>query len=1421
MDLAIKFKRAFAIVSTVALLASNASVAIAQTFSDVPTDAWFYDYVEQLVNDGVIDAKDKFAPNQNVTRAEFTKMVITAIDGMAGYEAPATPTFSDVKPSDWFYDYVESAQQLDIVAGYTDAKGNPTGKFGPNDVLNRAAAAKILVNAFSIPTDLDPASAFSDVKPGAWYHDYVVTAFNQSVVDGYKNAAGDMTGKFGPADNLTRAQSAKLIVTGQSPVERETVAPGEEEEETPTPTPTSQGALEVSLNDNTPSSSTVPLSASNVKLLAFDLTAAEDDVTVSNIVMTRGGVGNASDWDNLYIYDGDERLTTGRTLNSDTNTATFPVSLTVEAGTTKSLWLVGEMTATAGSANNQHYFYVASAAAVTSNAQSTAGDFPVTGNTFTTGSVTVNGVTATTGTAIAQPLIGGTDQEISSFKLTAGADNKVAIHAITLTQNGSLSASKMTNLKLLRGSDVVAEAAGFTGDNVTFVLTTPYVIDEGQNRTFYVRTDIEGGRTSDTVQIYLDENTDLVAIDQQYGYGAIITNSTTTGFKPGAAAPLVTATTLKGGEVTIADNGPSAAQIAQNTTNVRLLDYSITTGRDLRVKDMDMNIQIQNAAATGPTLTTATQLGTDTVDTNDGGAGAGAADHDIGEFCVDSNTDFEVGDTVAIPTASGTVYSIITAVDANHAECDDAGAGDVDDRITTNETGTTAVTDGGTVTEVNPYTLLKNVKVVDLDSGSTLQGPITRASDATLTAAAPSDYNKTFTEDYNLTGGDTRHLSVQADIDQNMPDGYSIFVTINYTTAAGYIKDDAANENIAAADIVGGVLTGKTHTTANNSLTVAVASTPTSQTYVKGDDSVSSLGIAMTAGDAGEITVKKIIVRAYANTAANNWADAEGDTAANTLVSFVSLYDGETLVAGPKSISLVDAGAAGFTAGTDYYKATFDNLNLKVAKGGTKTYTAKVKLLNTSTATRYVALDLDSANDITAEDKEANTITPQGGFLNDTVTKSPIITILTSGTLSASSEGNPDAANLVAGKTQQLVAKYRFNALRESFTVNKLTVMNDAAAAFDTAVATNAVSQVTLKYPDINGVTQTKSASLTAGTATLSDLGFYVPKGDNKYIEIYADVNPMSAVGESLSGQTFRLGLQDTANTITTLEAVGTSSSTTVDTTAELTVSNASSVNTFLARKSVPTFAKSTTGTTLTNGETTLYQFTVTADSAGAVSMGRLVFDVTESGLTTLDQVKFYRDGTPLTAGDQAAVNQVYLMWVDTLAAAADLSCTAHTTQATNGMDCDTGIAASGTLIVSFPIEETVSAGQTRTYKLTANVAGATSGDSLGAKIATGDESTIVADSTAPTSTGEIHATDGADAANELFDLTGSFTNLATTARNIIWSDNSADTHVYHVVTAAGTADDTAPTTGVAGSADWTNGYLLKVTNLAQNTLSL
>ena len=83
-----------------------------QTFSDVPQTHWAFEYIIELVNDNVLSGypDGKFRPNNNVTRAEFAKIMISA-SGMQVTPSNTT-SFEDVSTTDWYCPYIESAKEF-------------------------------------------------------------------------------------------------------------------------------------------------------------------------------------------------------------------------------------------------------------------------------------------------------------------------------------------------------------------------------------------------------------------------------------------------------------------------------------------------------------------------------------------------------------------------------------------------------------------------------------------------------------------------------------------------------------------------------------------------------------------------------------------------------------------------------------------------------------------------------------------------------------------------------------------------------------------------------------------------------------------------------------------------------------------------------------------------------------------------------------------------------------------------------------------------------------------------------------------------------------------------------------------------------------------------------------------------------------
>lgn len=86
---------------------------------------------------------------EDVTRPALRReVVVTLLQAFSVQPAPATGrVFKDVPLNLPFAPFIEQAATDAIVGGYTDASGLPTGRFGPSDPVDRAAFAKIVLNA--------------------------------------------------------------------------------------------------------------------------------------------------------------------------------------------------------------------------------------------------------------------------------------------------------------------------------------------------------------------------------------------------------------------------------------------------------------------------------------------------------------------------------------------------------------------------------------------------------------------------------------------------------------------------------------------------------------------------------------------------------------------------------------------------------------------------------------------------------------------------------------------------------------------------------------------------------------------------------------------------------------------------------------------------------------------------------------------------------------------------------------------------------------------------------------------------------------------------------------------------------------------------------------------------------------------------
>ncbi|MDP2210914.1 MAG: S-layer homology domain-containing protein [Candidatus Aquicultor sp.] len=180
------------------LVLGTSSKAPVAGFKDVYPGDWFAPELLFLVEYEVLGgySDGTFKPKNNVTRAEFAKMVCQASEW--SLTRPATGSFTDVDSGHWAYDYIETAKAHGVIGGY------PGGIFKPGANITRAEICKMLVAAGGISLD-SSGTNFGDVETSHWARAYIMTARNYDFVRGYP---GNL---FMPDSFATRAEAAKMI----------------------------------------------------------------------------------------------------------------------------------------------------------------------------------------------------------------------------------------------------------------------------------------------------------------------------------------------------------------------------------------------------------------------------------------------------------------------------------------------------------------------------------------------------------------------------------------------------------------------------------------------------------------------------------------------------------------------------------------------------------------------------------------------------------------------------------------------------------------------------------------------------------------------------------------------------------------------------------------------------------------------------------------------------------------------------------------------------------------------------------------------------------------------------------------------------------------------------------------------------------
>ncbi|MFM2064621.1 MAG: hypothetical protein RLZZ507_4292 [Cyanobacteriota bacterium] len=190
-------------VGTVAPLMTTTPSLAQTSFSDVSSNYWASQFIQQLSQRGVIAGfpDGTFRPEEPVTRAQFAAMINKAFSKSAQRQPI---NFNDVPSNFWAYNAIRQSYAIGFLSGY------PGNVFRPNQAIPREQVLVSLANGLEYAAGGNVESTLQYYNDSAGISDYartpIAAATERRIVVNYPNV------KFlNPGVTATRAQVAAFI----------------------------------------------------------------------------------------------------------------------------------------------------------------------------------------------------------------------------------------------------------------------------------------------------------------------------------------------------------------------------------------------------------------------------------------------------------------------------------------------------------------------------------------------------------------------------------------------------------------------------------------------------------------------------------------------------------------------------------------------------------------------------------------------------------------------------------------------------------------------------------------------------------------------------------------------------------------------------------------------------------------------------------------------------------------------------------------------------------------------------------------------------------------------------------------------------------------------------------------------------------
>lgn len=208
-------------------------------YIDVPSSLYFAERLAIFswykIASGYKTKHKVFRPDNNITRAEFIKLMTEAMALDIPEKCELSSTYKDIESTDWYCTRIQLAYDLGWI--------EEADKFNPNNPIQRDEAVKLLVISLGMENQLYPqiygyndnishnVFFFDDVKDiNTWNYKYIYIAKQNDIINGYpvksnvsttdkpNQCQSDegtdrvyTTDYFCPSDKLTRGQAIKVI----------------------------------------------------------------------------------------------------------------------------------------------------------------------------------------------------------------------------------------------------------------------------------------------------------------------------------------------------------------------------------------------------------------------------------------------------------------------------------------------------------------------------------------------------------------------------------------------------------------------------------------------------------------------------------------------------------------------------------------------------------------------------------------------------------------------------------------------------------------------------------------------------------------------------------------------------------------------------------------------------------------------------------------------------------------------------------------------------------------------------------------------------------------------------------------------------------------------------------------------------------